>query len=514
MKELPDFPKCSPFLPCYGKFDLTTYIQGASDYEIMCNLVQLYNTMSNGYTKITDVVTKNNEIIENVLTYLKAQEGFNNNIRVYNTFTDALNDTGLIENMVVITLGYDEINDGGAGTYLMHAPYNSPYHIKYNETLDFVYTFTNIVNFKALGGSNNIDNNSPLLQSLLDFDKSGNNWIFFPTGNYKFADPITLTKTRIIKLMGQCSGQLRKVLSNDGIPATGATSALTYTGNSNSTFITSNCVFAEVKDLFFLSDSCYFHIVPIATRPFTPYNPYQLITSKENVNAIDFHTAERATFNNVHIEGFSGVGVYTRGTWTLTGMHIRACGTGIYQLASDTELFNSYIVGCKIGVDVIGVFFAYGVFIDQCCENGFFSNREQATLHFVGIIDHMGYAGINFINALDINLFARIGRCGMYYAGYTGQITDYNELQKNSFISIQKLDNGNMHLFSYKRSITDSNNSNEYDLPNLYFNGKIWSNVAIFGLNTQDNYQIKSSAFISITNSTLYSCNGASTLNT
>lgn len=55
--EVPDFPSVPKFLPCYGKFDLTTYIQGASDYEIMCNLVQLYNTMSKGYADVEKLST-------------------------------------------------------------------------------------------------------------------------------------------------------------------------------------------------------------------------------------------------------------------------------------------------------------------------------------------------------------------------------------------------------------------------------------------------------------------------
>lgn len=55
--EVPDFPSVPNFLPCYGKFDLTTYIQGASDYEIMCNLVQLYNTMAEGYNKVEKLST-------------------------------------------------------------------------------------------------------------------------------------------------------------------------------------------------------------------------------------------------------------------------------------------------------------------------------------------------------------------------------------------------------------------------------------------------------------------------
>lgn len=50
--EIPDFPNVPSFLPCYGKFDLTTYIRGASDYEIICKLVSLYNTMADGYHKV------------------------------------------------------------------------------------------------------------------------------------------------------------------------------------------------------------------------------------------------------------------------------------------------------------------------------------------------------------------------------------------------------------------------------------------------------------------------------
>ena len=37
---VPDFPVIGQYYPIYGKFDLTTYIQGASDYEIMAFLVQ------------------------------------------------------------------------------------------------------------------------------------------------------------------------------------------------------------------------------------------------------------------------------------------------------------------------------------------------------------------------------------------------------------------------------------------------------------------------------------------
>lgn len=33
-----------PFLPMFGKFDLNTYVQGSSDYEIMARVIETYNS--------------------------------------------------------------------------------------------------------------------------------------------------------------------------------------------------------------------------------------------------------------------------------------------------------------------------------------------------------------------------------------------------------------------------------------------------------------------------------------
>lgn len=53
--SVPDFPSVGQFMPIYGKFDLTTYIQGASDYEIMSFLVQKYNATIEGYSEVTQL---------------------------------------------------------------------------------------------------------------------------------------------------------------------------------------------------------------------------------------------------------------------------------------------------------------------------------------------------------------------------------------------------------------------------------------------------------------------------
>ena len=85
--EIPKFPTVNPFLPCYGKFDLTTYIQGASDYEIMTNLVQLYNTVAKGYNDVqklsTDTVSAFNQLQTFVNTFfdnLDVQQEINNKL--------------------------------------------------------------------------------------------------------------------------------------------------------------------------------------------------------------------------------------------------------------------------------------------------------------------------------------------------------------------------------------------------------------------------------------------------
>ena len=56
--DVPVYPEMGAFMPVYGKFDLTTYIQGASDYEIMAFLVGKYNACLEAYGNITKLSTE------------------------------------------------------------------------------------------------------------------------------------------------------------------------------------------------------------------------------------------------------------------------------------------------------------------------------------------------------------------------------------------------------------------------------------------------------------------------
>lgn len=85
--DVPEFPSMGVFQPIYGKFDLTTYIQGASDYEIMAFLVGKYNACLEAYGNITklstDTITACKQLqdwINSWFTNLDVQEEINKKI--------------------------------------------------------------------------------------------------------------------------------------------------------------------------------------------------------------------------------------------------------------------------------------------------------------------------------------------------------------------------------------------------------------------------------------------------
>ena len=85
--DVPVYPEMGAFMPVYGKFDLTTYIQGASDYEIMAFLVGKYNACLEAYGNITklstDTITACKQLqdwINSWFTNLDVQEEINKKI--------------------------------------------------------------------------------------------------------------------------------------------------------------------------------------------------------------------------------------------------------------------------------------------------------------------------------------------------------------------------------------------------------------------------------------------------
>lgn len=108
-----NFPSVTPWFPCYGKFDLTTYIQGASDYEIMCNLVQQYNTIANGYNSIINALNELKKVIdsEQIQNALANVTSVNNKEELATkTFADG---------SLVYCKGSSDYFDGFGGVYII-----------------------------------------------------------------------------------------------------------------------------------------------------------------------------------------------------------------------------------------------------------------------------------------------------------------------------------------------------------------------------------------------------------
>lgn len=85
--DVPAYPEIGTFQPIYGKFDLTTYIQGASDYEIMAFLVGKYNATLEAYGTVTKLSTETikaahqlQDWINNWFDNLDVQQELNNKI--------------------------------------------------------------------------------------------------------------------------------------------------------------------------------------------------------------------------------------------------------------------------------------------------------------------------------------------------------------------------------------------------------------------------------------------------
>lgn len=71
-----------PFLPVFGKFDLNTYVQGSSDYEIMARVIETYNSA----VKLFNQIIKDYGDFDNTIKQLT--EDYENQLKQYKQDTD------------------------------------------------------------------------------------------------------------------------------------------------------------------------------------------------------------------------------------------------------------------------------------------------------------------------------------------------------------------------------------------------------------------------------------------
>lgn len=433
----------------------------------------------------------------------KLQVSFRRKIKkTYRTFQDVLKDTSLEIGDFIETSGFYNVDDGGGGLYLVsnYSPTDdNPCYFSYFDKYIVYIAKENVCNALALGikkdGSTDCSDIVNKFFASKQIVSKRYYSLYFPSGVYLFTKPITIENPIVYANILGCAssrGTYAYVYNDDFYPRHSAT-VFAFDIPKNTTAMTVNIEkngSFNMNGIIFVSKSSLFKSEGFETIPTVPYNVFSIEKKVENVNGLNIELCHMSSVENCSFIGFSGFGLRSYSK-NILNCYFSDCSVAVENSRSDLMLFNCYITRCENGIKAgsDGVIWASNTFIDQCVMHGILSkNHAQTTLVLNGcIIDHIGYSGICVENALDANIDARMGRCGMYYAGKTTGFSDMLEDEKKKATTIYygNLTRGNFRLNIYKRSITDDSTNLDYALPNVVFGGA-YKNVVITGLHFKD----------------------------
>lgn len=433
----------------------------------------------------------------------KIQVSFRRKIkRTYRTFQDVLNDNSLETGTYIETTGFYSVDDGGGGLYLVstYSPSDgNPCYFSYFGKYIVYIAKENVCNALALGikKDGSVDCSDIVNKFFANKQIESKRYysLYFPAGVYLFTNPIKIENATVYANILGCAssrGTYTYVYNDNFYPQYSAT-VFAFDIPKNTTAMTVNIEkngSFNMNGITFVSKSSLFKSDGFETRPTVPYNVFSIEKKVENVNGLNIEKCRRSSVENCSFIGFSGYGLRSY-SHNILNCFFSNCSVGVENNKSDLMLFNCFITSCENGIKAgcDGVIWASNTFIDQCVMHGILSeNQAQTTLVLNGcIIDHIGYSGICVENALDANIDARMGRCGMYYAGKTAGFSDMPEDEKKKATTIYygRLFHGNFRLNIYKRSITDDSTNQDYVLPNVVFGGT-YTNVVVTGLHYKD----------------------------
>lgn len=433
----------------------------------------------------------------------KIQVSFRRKIkRTYRTFQDVLNDNSLETGTYIETTGFYSVDDGGGGLYLVstYSPSDgNPCYFSYFGKYIVYIAKENVCNALALGikKDGSVDCSDIVNKFFANKQVESKRYysLYFPAGVYLFTNPIKIENATVYANILGCAssrGTYTYVYNDNFYPQYSAT-VFAFDIPKNTTAMTVNIKrngSFNMNGITFVSKSSLFKSDGFETRPTVPYNVFSIEKKVENVNGLNIENCRRSSVENCSFIGFSGYGLRSY-SHNILNCFFSNCSVGVENNKSDLMLFNCFITSCENGIKAgcDGVIWASNTFIDQCVMHGILSeNQSQTTLVLNGcIIDHIGYSGICVENALDANIDARMGRCGMYYAGKTTGFPDMPEDEKKKATTIYygRLFRGNFRLNIYKRSITDDSTNQDYVLPNVVFGGT-YTNVVVTGLHYKD----------------------------
>lgn len=207
-------------LPYIGMFDLDVIYQ-TSDAELLYQVLYKLNEVAKSQNIIIDnfqkVIEWATEQIEN-FTKEQLEEWLNDGtitdiilqlgqvIKVYDTTVDMLKDTTIVKGLVVKTLGYQSINDGGGSLFIINDS-DIDFSLECQNSLYARLIYEDYVNIKQCGGIENSDISS-IINKLFQL-KIRN--VYIPRGSYNLNQTIALTND-ISDIEFNLTGDFRETL--------------------------------------------------------------------------------------------------------------------------------------------------------------------------------------------------------------------------------------------------------------------------------------------------------------
>lgn len=157
------------------------------------NLKNYIDNYFNNLDVQDEINNKLNEMVEDG-TLEKILLNYSSTSKVYNTYQDLLNDkNNFVVNQKLKTLGYYNINDGGNCDYIVTDEKNYNYAIDLNNNLFLQPIIKDTINVKIFGcHGDGINDDSSIIQYIMNTFLQLNKTIYFPAGNYLINNSIDI----------------------------------------------------------------------------------------------------------------------------------------------------------------------------------------------------------------------------------------------------------------------------------------------------------------------------------
>ena len=428
---------------------------GTEMEKVVNGYIELYNYVDNFFKNLDVQDEINNKLNEMVTdgTLTNILLNYTNVERIYNTFTDIINDiNNLYNNMKIKTLGYYNINDGGDSVYLITNIKNNNYiQIQLNDEYYATLINSRILNVLKIGfHKDGLTDNFNLWENLYNTIINNINvykysTIYFPEGVYYFSNSIKFPQLITI------TGDETNIMNGEDYP-----SVIKFTPFKDKKKNGFNCITTSyqsaIKNLCIdLTDSynCEFNRTNVGT-------PNDIFTETVNVEATALYTDRggQNTYQNIIIKN-SWKAIHHKAYNNFNNIGIYNCKYG-FEFTNDTLIsniiaFNVYrlftVNGALNQISNVRCDNVYTCVINYGNQNTFSNFTTDWVLHNI-----FSMLGAKYCNIDNLNYRASIS---IY-----GKDTSLEDFSDDSYIDISQC-------------IIAENNNADYNIYNINFLNKI-----------------------------------------